>query len=79
MKILDTKKAKEKREAEANDERERREFQEWLDSAVGTPAPSADDLGKLWDPKAIRTTSTMSPERIKEWLDSLRKTTSTMP
>jgi hypothetical protein len=73
MRILDTEKAKKRREAEADDEREQREFQEWLDSATDTAPPDAHSLDGLWKPL----TSTMPPERAKRLLDSLRQAADT--
>lgn len=70
MRILDTKKAKERHEAEAADEKERREYEEWLKGASSTAPLTADELKGIW---GLWDGFTVPPERLKKLADSLRK------
>ncbi len=77
MRILDTRKAKERRDTEATDEREKRQFEEWL-SGTNTAPLNADELRGiwgLWDGHGGRsiTRSTRSPQELKRLAESLRR------
>jgi len=75
MKILDTKKAKERHEAEAEAEEELREFEKWLNSAQDTSPPNYDDLKGLFDGHGGHSGgyTTLTPDAVKDLVDSLRK------
>lgn len=73
MRILDTKRAKERRETKAADERELREYEEWLNSGSTVPLGAGDLKGiwNLWDGHGGSSTS--SPADLKKLAESLRK------
>lgn len=74
MRILDTKKAKEERDAE----REMREFEEWLrDGVSSTAPPSVGDLKGLFDGHGGHSTAT--PGEIKKMMDDLLRKMDTVP
>ncbi len=68
MRILDTRKAKEERDAE----KAMREFEEWLrDGVSNTAPPSVGDLKGLFDGHGGRATAT--PDEARRMADLLRK------
>jgi hypothetical protein len=68
VKILDTKKAKERDEAVAKAERELREYQEWLNSATSLGTNDLNDIQHLWDGQGNSTRSLADIEKLVESL-----------
>lgn len=70
MRILDTKKTKEQRETEAVNEKERHDYEEWLNNASNTALPTVDTLNDLW---VMWDSFTVPHEQLKGLADSLSK------